>query len=223
MSRPDSLLRVLRYPAIDGIRFYAVFAVFLVHIPGGVPAEYFLWSPDQIRALSQAPAMRAFNYLVDGHQGVDIFFVISGFLMTRVVLETPQFRYGPFLLARIRRIYPAFLVSFIASVAIYCGHYRWPFTWSDLIYGTIFANALPGVVTTNYHMVTWSLGYEFVFYLLVPIVIWQRRAMNRGALGQRETLGLMLLALALVLVPGVIPRFRAFFFGLAIAFYDDSV
>src|SRR6476659_3014654 len=87
-------MRETRYRAdIDGLRAIAVVAVLLFH---GFPAL--------------APG---------GFVGVDIFFVISGFLISGVILgelEAGRFRYRTFYARRIRRIFPALAIVLTATI-----------------------------------------------------------------------------------------------------------
>ncbi|HHE8797744.1 TPA: acyltransferase family protein, partial [Haemophilus influenzae] len=84
-------------PEIDGLRAIAVISVIIYHLNE--------------------------NWLSGGFLGVDIFFVISGFLITGIIITEIQqnsFSLKQFYTRRIKRIYPAFitvmaLVSFIAS------------------------------------------------------------------------------------------------------------
>ena len=82
-------------PDIEGLRALAVIAVLLFHL-GFAPAS-------------------------GGFVGVDVFFVISGFLMTSLVfvgLENQRFSLWRFYLARARRIFPALLVVCLVVLAV---------------------------------------------------------------------------------------------------------
>ena len=82
------------FPAIDGLRAVAVLAVVLFHFD--------------------------FSLLSGGYVGVDIFFVISGYLITRnilVQLSNRQFSLADFYIARFRRLIPALLATIAATLA----------------------------------------------------------------------------------------------------------
>lgn len=88
----------IKYRAeIDGLRAIAVISVIIYHLNA--------------------------NWLPGGFLGVDIFFVISGFLITGIIInemKENRFSFKDFYTRRIKRIYPAFivvmaLVSFVAS------------------------------------------------------------------------------------------------------------
>lgn len=105
----SSLVRNLSLPAIDGIRFYAAFAVFMEHVIGGAVTQYFRVPDANVGYHAGSLFMRFVAYLADGNHGVDLFFLISGFLMARIVLaEGRSFSYVGFIASRVKRIYPAF-------------------------------------------------------------------------------------------------------------------
>jgi len=152
---------------IDGLRAVAVLAVLLFHL-GYVPA---------------------------GYLGVDVFFVISGYLITGIVVrqvETQRFSIVQFYLRRIRRILPLSVV--ISHVALWLGVVvMLPDDLENLaqsvVATNVFANnILQAITTRNYWdvvneykplMHTWSLGVEEQFYLVYPMLVaWGAR---RGA------------------------------------------
>ncbi|WP_341535460.1 acyltransferase [Glaesserella parasuis] len=81
-------------PEVDGLRALAVLSVFIYHLNE--------------------------NWLTGGFLGVDIFFVISGFLITRIItteMVEGKFEFKTFYNRRIKRIYPVFILTlFIASI-----------------------------------------------------------------------------------------------------------
>ena len=95
-AAPPQIERKISYrPDIDGLRAIAVLAVIGYH-----------YSP---------------SHVPGGFAGVDVFFVISGFLISSIIyeeIETKSFSIPQFYIRRIRRIYPAlFLVLAAVSVA----------------------------------------------------------------------------------------------------------
>ena len=148
-------------PAIDGLRAIAVIAVMLYHL--GVS-----WIPG-------------------GFLGVDLFFVISGYVITRLLLDSIQQRGGldlrDFYLARIRRLLPP-LVFMIVTTSIFVGLWA-PDTTKKFLRDTPFS--LTGVM--NWWLVfnqqdyfaasgrpsllqhTWSLAVEAQFYLIWPLIL----------------------------------------------------
>jgi peptidoglycan/LPS O-acetylase OafA/YrhL len=171
MDNPRTVQKFQR-PEIDGLRACAIVPVVLFHAGLGFPG---------------------------GFVGVDIFFVISGFLIGGIILR--ELDGGTFSLARFwerrfRRIVPVLLVFF--AVTLYAG-------WKILLPGALGSlgsqtiAALAGIA--NFKMLaltggywaprsdsilllhTWSLAVEEQFYLLLPIILlvshrWFRQAMG---------------------------------------------
>ncbi len=143
---------------IDGLRAIAVLAVILFH----------------------------FGLLPNGYLGVDVFFVISGYLITRIVFrEVAENRFSitQFYLRRIRRILP--LALFTTSVALFIGAgVMLPDDFENLCESVVatngFANNILLLITTGDYwnvvneykplMHTWSLGVEEQFYLCYPLL-----------------------------------------------------
>ena len=165
-------------PAIDGLRALAVFAVVLYHL--------------------------GISWIPGGFLGVDLFFVISGYVITRLILDSIESANGldikKFYAARIRRLFPGLVVLLLVTsvmIALFA---------PDAI--RRFIQDVPYVLsgTNNWHLValqqdyfqaigrppllqhTWSLAVEFQFYLIWPIIllfIWRRfgkRVVRRAAL-----------------------------------------
>lgn len=136
-------------PSLDGLRAFAAFLVVFWH--GGVT-----WS--------------------SGSQGVLAFFVLSGFLITWLLLKEDE-RYGrisikSFYIRRSLRIFPAFYVFasiLIASDLLKHRAVSLPETFSALFYVINYYQAIRG--TSSMHFTNaWSLAVEEQFYLLWPLV-----------------------------------------------------
>jgi len=149
-------------PAIDGLRALAVIAVMFYHL--------------------------GFSWIPGGFLGVDLFFVISGYVITRMLLDSIAQSGGldlrGFYLARLRRLLPA-LLFMLTTTVIAVGIWA-PDTIKRLLIDTPFA--LTG--TINWWLVaneqdyfesigrppllqhTWSLAVEAQFYLLWPLILY---------------------------------------------------
>lgn len=121
-----------------------------------------------------------------GFVGVDIFFVISGFLMTKIIfsrLDSGSFTFGSFLKARVERIFPALLV--VLTVLLLVGVLSVdPLTLDEIgkeslaailfLSNFLFASQagyFAGEAEQHWLLHTWSLSVEWQFYLLYPLFI----------------------------------------------------
>jgi len=167
-SSTDSRHKEDYRPDIDGLRAVAVLSVALYHL-------------------------NIIHHLTGGFLGVDIFFVISGYLITRNIvadLKSGQFTIGRFYLKRVRRIAPAllatvFLCLFVSTIVS-----------SPLELEKLAQSAIAAVLSvsnilfwtqsgyfettawTKPLLHTWSLGVEEQFYFVWPLalsLLWRRR------------------------------------------------
>jgi peptidoglycan/LPS O-acetylase OafA/YrhL len=148
-------------PDIDGLRAVAVLAVVFYHAGLGFPG---------------------------GYLGVDIFFVISGYLIVKIIYDpmiAGRFSAPEFYARRIRRLFPAMLVMLLATGL-------WAAGWliapdledfgASLIAALLYVpNAYFYVTNSAYFsesaltkplLHTWSLGVEEQFYVLAPLLLW---------------------------------------------------
>lgn len=145
---------------INGLRAWAVIAVLFYHFD--------------------------IKYFSGGFLGVDIFFVISGYLMTAIILkgvEKKEFLIWKFYLSRARRILPALIVLFLVLFLI--GWFILPSTdYSELgsqaLFSSFFvsnfffwqtAGYFGGTAHEKWLLHTWSLSVEWQFYVLYPLLI----------------------------------------------------
>jgi peptidoglycan/LPS O-acetylase OafA/YrhL len=153
MDRPDKLQFMLRYsPVLDGIRGIAVLAVMLVHMP--IP--FGQW----------------------GYLGVDVFFTLSGFLITAVLLQewvqTGSIDFGNFYARRALRLLPALSILLAASLLPMnplplAG--RMKAAAVALLYSANWVRAFDGDFQLAALGHTWSLSIEEQFYLLWPLAL----------------------------------------------------
>lgn len=148
-------------PAIDGLRAFAVMPVLFVHA--------------------------GFPFFSGGFIGVDVFFVISGYLITGILereIRAGRFSIAGFYERRARRILPALFLVLLASL---------PFAWflilpheflrfgESLVAVNLFVSNLLFAHENGYFetiaavrptLHTWSLGVEEQFYILFPLFLW---------------------------------------------------
>ena len=145
-----------RLPSLDGLRAFSILLVCVGHVAGTVGAPDFLLPLHNL-----------------GNFGVKIFFVISGFLITYLLLieheKTGVINLKQFYIRRTFRLFPAFYF-FVVCMAL--SHYL---GWIELWKGDLFHAA---TYTMNYHHErswwlnhSWSLAVEEQFYLLWPFLL----------------------------------------------------
>jgi exopolysaccharide production protein ExoZ len=151
---------------MEGMRGYAVLLVFLVHHHN----LFRMYLPES----SVLYGLSRFANVI-GHSGVDLFFVLSGFLIYGHLIQK-RVPYLSFCLKRLRRIYPTFLVVF--GIYILLSHLipsasKLPSGFSkEVSYLLENILLLPGIVDIPPLVtVAWSLSYELFFYLSIPLVI----------------------------------------------------
>jgi len=178
--QPVPAKRLASYrPDIDGLRAVAVLAVTLFHaFPTAIPG---------------------------GFVGVDVFFVISGYLITSIILhnlEKGQFSFADFYSRRARRIFPSLIVVLLTCYALgWLLLFKWEFA------GLAWHIASGAGFASNYLLWTeagyfdraaemkpllhlWSLGIEEQFYLLFPLIFFLA---HRFRIKQQLVIGSLLL------------------------------
>lgn len=159
-----------RLASLDGVRGYATMLVFLTHAFGLALART-SGLPDVERVFAfdtSDPVIAAFAFLFHSNYGVDLFFVLSGLLMTDIAIRRwPGTR--RFLARRALRIYPPYLLAMIAAAVVVA------FMGQRFSAGETGANLalLQGFFPLGIRAInpiTWSLSYEAAFYLAVPAI-----------------------------------------------------
>ena len=156
-----NLINDFRYRTeVDGLRAIAVISVILFHAGFGCPG---------------------------GYVGVDVFFVISGFLITSLIwkdLEGGKFTFANFWERRARRIVPALVV--VTLVTLIAGWFLLlPSAYASLgkaaasqavfaanIHYWLDSGYFSGAAEEKPLLHTWSLAVEEQFYLIVPFILW---------------------------------------------------
>ena len=155
-----------RIPELDGIRGLAVLAILLYHL-------VFLAGWDRLPF--KIGALLSF-----GWSGVDLFFVLSGFLIGGILLDArgASNYFRVFYTRRAYRILPLYLALCGASVLIFYTHlptHSWLFEgktpwYAYLTFGQNFW-MVKGTLDSRQMDMTWSLAVEEQFYLTLPLVI----------------------------------------------------
>lgn len=180
-----------RVAELDGIRGMAIAAILTVH------SSEFLVSGINYKPIYYA----LYRCMIAGWLGVDIFFVLSGFLITAIILEDrdrPDF-WSQFYLRRSLRILPAFAVVFgLTIVAIHFLNPEIHLTAAVILPAIFFTENWTVLNNTEMPMLPhlWSLAVEEQFYLVWPLVV--RRLSNATVL--KLSLGLVVACEALRIV-----------------------
>jgi peptidoglycan/LPS O-acetylase OafA/YrhL len=147
-------------PDIDGLRAIAVLSVLFFHV--------------------------GYNRFSGGWVGVDVFFVISGFLITRLIveeIEAGSFSFANFYARRARRLFASFIftvaVSLLVGSVVFDRVYLQHFA-GEVVYALVAASNVFYWLDGGYFGVaeqykpllhTWSLGVEEQFYLIWPLTL----------------------------------------------------
>ncbi|CAN7156470.1 acyltransferase [Pararhizobium sp. LjRoot255] len=111
-----------------------------------------------------------------GAIGVDIFFVVSGYIMAMIAARTPQFSPLEFVLRRAARIAPLYwlmTLAFCVLCLVYPSVVNNPdLTWSRMFFSLFFLPDFVEGTTLPALMIGWTLNYEIFFYGIVASSIW---------------------------------------------------
>jgi peptidoglycan/LPS O-acetylase OafA/YrhL len=146
-------------PSLDGLRGVSILAVMAYHI----------------------------GFIRGGFLGVDIFFVLSGFLITTVLMDewarTGRISLGSFYARRALRLIPALVTLVVACdvAVIVIARFYWPEVFGPVVFGMAYASVAALLYMTNWVVVsgqtlwilghTWSLSIEEQFYLVWPLCL----------------------------------------------------
>jgi peptidoglycan/LPS O-acetylase OafA/YrhL len=155
-----------RLAALDGLRFLAALAVVLFHFIGQTPwAMIEIWGRPY-----QTLFPEVHRYFAFGRLGVDLFFLISGFVICMSAWgRSPR----DFFISRVTRLYPMYWIAIVVSACV--------------VYAveTPFGRPNPRVLFANFTMlqvplgvdsldpVYWTLWPELCFYLSFAVVVWK--------------------------------------------------
>lgn len=206
-----------RWLSMEGLRGMAVILVFFVHYSTGMN-PYFGPNHAEIEWLDALHSI--------GNCGVDLFFVLSGFLIYRAVVSRPT-NYLKYAYRRVERIYPVFL--FVLVVYLLLGlvvpdRSKLPEGAGDAaVYILQNALLLPGMFSIQPIIaVAWSLSYEAFYYIVIPIVV-GLLALRGWSAQSRIVLFLAIFAAYIALYwAGILTHFRLTLFIGGILLFEIS-
>lgn len=156
--RPES-----NYPVLDGFRALSMMMIIIFH----VCTLYCIFHPN-IQLIDVIENQSLMAWVWNSDKSVDVFFVISGFLITGILLkqvdEEGRIRFGHFYLRRFLRLSPAYWFVMVAYIAFHL-----PNTdtiWANFLYVNNFISYDKQAMNW-----TWTLAIEEQFYLLYPMVL----------------------------------------------------
>ncbi|HPP88429.1 MAG TPA: acyltransferase [bacterium] len=150
---------------MHGIRAIAILLVLFYHCSEVLPAKYLMSTP--------------FKYLIkivrNGWVGVDIFFVLSGFLiggqLIKEIKTTGALNFKKFYLKRILRIFPAYYIALIIYIFVDKKYNEYLLIINQILYLHNYLGYIYGI--------SWSLAIEEQFYLLLPYFLYSIRIFIR--------------------------------------------
>jgi peptidoglycan/LPS O-acetylase OafA/YrhL len=150
-------------PALDGVRLLAVALVILHHLTRGSQTSIVL---------------HLIGLQVNNGLGPTLFFVLSGVLLTTVIIDTrgTEHRYRNFLTRRALRIFPLYLgylgVAAVATFWLTGRHLQNLWVFAFFLQNTFLtAASKTGSVLPMYHL--WTLAVQDQFYILWPLLLWK--------------------------------------------------
>ena len=153
------------FPELDGLRFFAFILVFIHHNT----------------LFANIPYLSVLK--VNGWIGVDLFFVLSAYLFSYLLIaenkKTNTINFRKFYIRRIFRIWPIYflfvVLSIFATMIVFHGKLSNDimirifglFTFSDNIFSSIY-----GYNKMSFSGHLWTIGYEEQFYIFIPLIIY---------------------------------------------------
>jgi peptidoglycan/LPS O-acetylase OafA/YrhL len=175
MVQGKNLHPKVSFPNLDGLRFFCFLSVFLYH---SFATNYISVSKTKLYLFLKG--FIAHN----GNLGVNFFFVLSGFLITYLLLTEKEnfgsINVGKFYIRRILRIWPLFylcvLFGFYIFPIIKSRMGGVPAETADISYYLVFLNNFDfikkGIPDSSVLGVLWSVAIEEQFYLLWPLILY---------------------------------------------------
>jgi peptidoglycan/LPS O-acetylase OafA/YrhL len=170
-----------RIPELDGLRGLAISLVLFEHYVAGAIVPGASWLGDLVKKFNA------------GWTGVDLFFVLSGFLIGGILMDnrSSENYFKVFYARRCCRILPLYFLNlavFYAALKLLSPQYglqAWfaelfskggvPPLWTNLTFTQQFFFVFTGKYNADWMFVTWTLVMEEQFYLLLPFLIWMLR------------------------------------------------
>jgi peptidoglycan/LPS O-acetylase OafA/YrhL len=156
-------------PGLNLLRIYAAVSVVVYHVMTQFPhIRRQPWTADWLE-----------RFWLDGHSAVNLFFVLSGFLITYLLLlekrEQGAINVRHFYARRILRIWPLYYLGLLVGLAVIPALGLAPGFWIDPWKRIAMVFMLPNLAAISWLGHFWSLGVEEQFYALWPWLVRRRR------------------------------------------------
>ena len=180
------------FPELDSIRFFLFWGVWGYH---ALPRQENVYTEHHVPA---AFASLITSILKAGMASLDVFFILSAFLITELLLREKELRGVPdlkaFYIRRLLRIWPLyfFMIALAGFVSIFdrSQPLGWAYALSFLLFAGNWIMVFRGFPRAEIIGPLWSVSFEEQFYLLWPLVV--RRASKRNLI--QIATGLLVLA-----------------------------
>jgi peptidoglycan/LPS O-acetylase OafA/YrhL len=174
---------------IEGLRGLAAISIMLCHIT--IYGSLFFTKAQYLKMLEH-PLCKV---IATSGVFLDIFFIISGFLIGYLLIkqlkEGEGVNLGGFLLRRFARIYPLYLFVLLMAIPFSTGKFH--HVWTNIL---LINNILP--MNEQYLNWSWTIAVEFQFYFVIATIIW---LISKNIIGKKTC---CILAVGFVLLPLII-------------------
>lgn len=177
-----------RLTGLDGLRGLAAMVVVLHHSLLTIPAFAQTYSGGDIPPGLAAVVLSPLDVLWAGREAVYVFFVLSGLVLTLPVASRPRYSWASYYPSRLLRLYVPVAAAVLLTVAIVLlvprtsgsAHSDWvgihdiPLTWRGVLGDVVLLGGTDAMNTP-----LWSLRWEVVFSLLLPLYVWVALRLRR--------------------------------------------
>lgn len=159
-------------PEIDGLRFIAIISVIFFHLNNFISNKnHFSYGNYAFRDVVN-------NIFERGHLGVELFFVISGLILSKpfaahYLNNAPQPKMKDYFIRRLTRLEPPYILSLLIlfAASLYMGKYTFDVLFPSLMASLTYThNILYPTQQPLVNVVTWSLEIEVQFYIIAPLL-----------------------------------------------------
>ena len=164
-------------PEIDALRFFAIVPVMFAHL-----SQAFLeFNSNFDRAAIESDSLLRY-VLVQGNLGVELFFGISGFILTLPFINKTwdELKFKKYFIRRLIRIEPPYLIALTMFLFVHLAmrEQSFAYLWDRFVASFFYVNNL---VFHDYSRIlppAWSLEIEIQFYLIMPLFLYLFKIFN---------------------------------------------